>query len=250
MRPFGDDRAVRNVIGYTLTFAVILTSVGLVASVGYTQLGTISESERAQNGERAMGLIADNFGQLERQRSSVQVQELDMSGGVMSIDDSTGITVRSTRNFNQTIDVRSLHYSVAETTFTYENGALLRSDARGNSVVLSGPQMTCTPNRAIVSVVTIDQQSDEQIGGDVVTVTGTLQSQELLYPLNRTGTDSDTDATEANVTVNSQRDSAWGRYLTNEGNWTESSALDDTYVCENVDEVYVRRSVVSVSFLA
>ena len=248
MRLHHDDRAVRNVIGFTLTFSIILVSVGLVTTLGVGQLESISQNERVENGQQAMELIATNFQQLERQQATVQVNELDLSGGSLTVVDGPAVTVRSTQNFNRTIDVRALEYEVGETTFTYENGALFRTDSRENSVLLSDPQLTCTPRRAVVSVVTIGAGSDSHFDGGAVTVSGTSTSQELLFPMNRTGTDSAGDAEEANLTVASPRIGAWDRYLSDSGNWTRSDALDDTYVCAGVEAVYVRRTVISVSF--
>lgn len=244
-----NDRAIRNVVGFTLTFSIIIVSVGLVSTLGYQQLETISENERIENGEQAMELISASFQQIKQQQSTVQANELDISGGSLAVVDGPNVTVRSTRNFNSTIPVRGLRYTIGQTRFTYENGALFRTGVQGNTAVLSGPEWTCTRRRAIVSVVTIGAGSDSQFGGDSVTISATSTSSELLFPMNRTGTDSVSDPTEANVTVGSPRTDAWGRYLNDSGNWTRSDALDDTYVCQGVEAVYVRQTVITVSFV-
>jgi len=249
MRLHRDDRAIRNIIGFTLTFSIIVVSVGLVSTLGYQQLETLSQNERIENGEQAMELISAGLQQIEQQQSTVQTNELDISGGSLAVVDGPNVTVRSTRNFNTTIPVGGLRYTIGQTTFTYENGALFRTGVQGNTAVLSGPAWTCTRHRAVVSVVTIRAGSNSQFGGDSVTVSGTSTSSDLLFPMNRTGPDSASDPGEANVTVGSPRSQAWGRYLNDSGNWTRSGGLEDTYVCDGVEAVYVRQTVIRVSFI-
>lgn len=250
MRLHRDDRAVRNVVGFTLTFSIIVVSVGLVATLGYTQLGSISQGERVENGREAMELIGTNFQQLEQQRATVQVNELDISGGELTVVEGPSVRINATRNFDRSFAVRGLEYAVGDTTFTYENGALFRTDPSGSTIMIDSPQQTCTPNRAVISLVAIDGDSDFHFGGDVVTVNGTTQSQDLIYPLNRTGTDSASDAEDVNVTVTSPRADAWASHLNASGNWTSVDGIDDKYVCRGVDSVHVRRTVISVSFLS
>ena len=44
-----DDRAVTQTLGFALTFAVIITSVTIVAAVGTDQLETFRDSQELQN---------------------------------------------------------------------------------------------------------------------------------------------------------------------------------------------------------
>jgi hypothetical protein len=245
---YSDERAVRNLIGLTLTFSIIVVSVGLTATVGYQQLDDVSQAERVENARAGFEGVAASLERLQQQRSVVATTELDLAGGSLTVTDGTTMTLRATENFNRTVPTGGLRYRVGDTSFTYEAGALFRTDNRGNSLMISRPTMSCTSERAVVSVVSVEPDSSTQFGGEVVSLSATAETSELLYPLNRTGTDTATSAEEANLTVTSPRAGAWERYFETNGNWTRSGSLPDTYVCDAVDAVYVRRTNVSIAF--
>ena len=243
-----DDRAVRNLIGLTLTFSIIVVSVGLTATLGTQQLDAVSQSQRVENAQAGSEQLANSLERLQQQQSVVATSELDLSEGTLTVTNGTTMTVRATDNLNRTVSTGGLAYRIGDSTFDYEAGALFRTDGRGNAVMLTPPTMSCTDERAVVSVVRVTPRSATQFGGEEVTVTATAESQELLYPLNRTGRDSAGDAEEANVTVTSPRADAWAQHFEDAGNWTESAALEDTYVCDAVDAVYVRQTNVTIGF--
>jgi len=245
---YSDERAVRNLIGLTLTFSIIVVSVGLTATVGYQQLDDVSQAERVENARAGFEGVAASLERLQQQRSVVATTELDLSGGSLTVTNGTTMTLRATENFNRTVSTGGLRYRIGDTSFTYEAGALFRTDGRGNSLMISRPTMSCTSERAVISVVSVEPESSTQFGGEVVSLSATAETSELLYPLNRTGDDTATSAEEANLTVSSPRASAWERHFETTGNWTQSGSLDDTYVCDAVDAVYVRQTNVSVAF--
>jgi hypothetical protein len=245
---YSDERAVRNIIGLTLTFSIIVVSVGLTATLGYQQLDDVSQAERVENARAGFEGVAASLERLQQQRSVVASSELDLAGGSLTVTDGTTMTLRATENFNRTVSTGGLRYRIGDASFTYESGALFRTDNRGNSVMIARPTMSCTSERAVVSVVRVVPESSSQFGGEEVSLSATAESSELLYPLNRTGTDTATDADEANLTVSSPRAGAWERYFETTGNWTQSGSLPDTYVCDAVDAVYVRQTNVTIAF--
>ncbi|PSP67485.1 hypothetical protein BRC70_08100, partial [Halobacteriales archaeon QH_6_68_27] len=56
-----DDRAVRNLIGFTLTFSIIVVSVGLTATLGTQQLDAVSQSERVENARAGSEQLANSL---------------------------------------------------------------------------------------------------------------------------------------------------------------------------------------------
>lgn len=248
MSLYSDERAVRNIIGLTLTFSIIIVSVGLTATLGYQQLDDVSQAERVENARAGFEGVAASLERLQQQRSAVATSELDLSGGSLTVTNGTTMTLRATENFNRTVSTGGLRYRVGDASFVYEAGALFRTDNRGNSVMIARPTMSCTSDRAVVSVVSVEPAAGSQFAGEYVSLSATAESSELLYPLNRTGTDSATDADEANLTVTSPRARAWERHFETNGNWTQSDSLPNTYVCDAVEAVYVRRTNVSIAF--
>ncbi|WP_415379666.1 hypothetical protein [Halosimplex sp. TS25] len=248
MRLHGDERANRNMVGFTLTFGIIIISVGLVAMMGYPQIDSLGQTERLDNAEAGMELVASNFEQLQEQRASVRTNELSISGGSLTVIDGPEITVEAEHtDFDREFDVGGLQYAHEGTTITYENGAVFRTYGEDNIAIVDEPSMTCTENRAVVSVVRVVAESTNKTGADYVSVVGSAETRKLHFPINRTGEDSIAAADELFVTVDSDRSLAWDRHFEDAGNWT-AGPTPDTFRCDGIDSMYVRETVVSVAF--
>jgi len=244
-----DERAVRNLISYSITFSVIIFSVGLVATAGYGQLNAVSESQQITNAERSMVAVTSGFQALDQERAVVRRSELDLSDGSLSVGNDSTVRVNVTdTNVNETLTPRSLELDIGDTTFTYTNGALLRDGVGERPAMIESPPVTCVDGQAVVPVVSLTVTDTAAIGGEEVSVTGRTVERELLFPLNRTGPDSNDATDTVNVTVSSDRSAAWNRYFERNGNWTAAPDEPDTYSCSNVGAVFVRRTVVEVSF--
>ncbi|QLH76345.1 hypothetical protein HZS55_03070 [Halosimplex rubrum] len=247
MRLHDDDRGVRNLVGFTLTFAIIVVAVGFVATTGYQQLGDLSRNEQLDNAESAMELVASDVRQLEGSQAVVRTNDLSLSGGSLTVLDGPTMRVRAENtDFDRTFDIGGLQYAYGRSTITVENGGVFWTNGEGNTATVDRPALTCTDEHAMVSVVRLTPASTAQTGADYVSVTTERQSSELRFPMNRTGPDSAAAADELRVTVSSPRSAAWGRYFESAGNWT-AAASPDTYRCDGIDAMYVRETVVSVS---
>ncbi|MFC7197070.1 hypothetical protein ACFQL4_24515 [Halosimplex aquaticum] len=247
MRLHGDERAARNMVGFTLTFAIIVVSVGLVATMGYPQIDNLSQTERLDNAEAGMELVASNFEQLQEQRATVRTNELSLSGGSLTVIEGPTVTVEAENtDFARTYSVGGLQYAHEGTTITYENGGVFRTYGEGNVAIVDRPSMTCTEDRAVVSVVRVVPESTTKTGADYVSISGAAQTRELHFPINRTGPDSMAAADELRVSVSS-RSIAWNRHFEDAGNWTAGPTAG-TFRCDGIEAMYVRETVVSVSF--
>ncbi|WP_459193389.1 DUF7289 family protein [Halosimplex sp. J119] len=248
MRLHDDERAVRNLVGFTLTFSIIVVSVGLVATMGYPQFDDLSQQQRLDNAEAGMEQVASSFEQLQEQRANVRTNELSLSGGSLAVVDGPTVTVEAENtDFDREFDVGGLQYESDGTTITYENGAVFRTYSQDNIAIVEESPMTCTEDRAVVSVVRVVSESTDKISGDYVSVTGTAETRALRFPKNRTGEDSIEEAEELFVTVDSSRSNAWDRHFEKTGNWT-ADPTSDAYRCDGIDAMYVRETVISVSF--
>ncbi|WP_436925209.1 DUF7289 family protein [Halosimplex amylolyticum] len=248
MRLHDDERANRNMIGFTLTFGIIVVSVGLVAMMGYPQIDDLGRNERLDNAEAGMEQVASSFEQLQEQRATVRTNELSLSSGSLTVIDGPEVTVEAEHtDFDKTFDVGGLQYANEGTTITYENGAVFRTYSEDNIAIVDEPPMTCTENRAVVSVVRVVAESTDKTGADYVSVVGSAETRELRFPMNRTGEDSMAEADELFVTVDSPRSLAWDRHFEDAGNWT-AGPTSGTFRCDGIDAMYVRETVISVSF--
>jgi hypothetical protein len=238
----GRDRAVSETIGFVVTFSMIVLMVGLVYTAGTSALGEFQQAEQTDNAEYAMEALAETLGTLER-GDPARASELRVGGGSFGVTNGTtlDVSVAGASPYSRSFQVRGLSYRRDETTVAFASGAVIRTD-RGNAVMLRDPSFICTPDRAIVSVVTLRNVGNStRIGtsGSVVVEARTV-NRTLMFPVDASTAAS--DATAVTVTPSGARADGWEQYFSSAPQWT---ATGSGYTC-NASEVYVRRTIISV----
>lgn len=236
------DRAVSETIGFVITFSLIILMVGLVYTAGTSALADFQRAEQTDNAEYAMEALAETLGTLER-GDPARASELRVGGGSFGVTNETtlDVAVAGASPYSRTFQVRGLSYRRDETTVAFASGAIIRTD-RGNAVMLRDPSFVCTPDRAIVSVVTLRNVGDStriDASGSVVVEARTV-NRTLAFPTNAsTAADS---ATAVTVTPSGERADGWDQYFSAAPQWT---AAGPGYTC-TTSEVYVRRTIITV----
>lgn len=247
-----DDRAVSEILGFIISFSIIMLAVGVTYAGGFAAVTDMQSTERIENAERAMVALAETFEDVERGNGPARAGEIRLDGGELSIGESSNLSVTidngSTMDFG---DSGSLAYTVGDTTIRYEHGAVLRSDD-GAARIEAAPEMTCKDEFAVVSLVNIEASEDisgtSSSGSVLVSVSKTsLSDSELLYPHweneNKTGPAAD------NVTVSigtSPYPDAWGDWFNSSDGWQSQGGGE--FVCDT-EEVFVRRTTVDVELI-
>lgn len=241
-----DDRGISEVVGFVLSFSIIILAVGLMFSGGTTSLLDIRGDQQTQNAEQVFLAIADGFSELEEGQAPKRAGSLDLDvGASLSVANESQITVRvNGPGYERTFNTRSLNYNYERTIVSYQNGAVIRSDRGAAVMVGKPPELYCSDSSrvAVVSIVTLVAPNTSSVGGSTVTVTGIQLSSKLLYPQDRTAT------SIQNVTLNvsSPYRTAWNEHLgAASTDWVDPDG-DGTYACENVDRAFVRHTVVEV----
>jgi hypothetical protein len=251
----GSDRALSDLVGFILAFAVILSGVAIVSTIGTDILEDIKGNQQANNAQQAFGLMAENFDEIENGRAPTRTSEINLHSGRLRATNSSNFTVRIERPSDPDIvrtvfteQIRLRPDPGSNSVVVYENGASIRGkNSTTTGIVENRPTLTCQNEAAIVSLVRIDAPTNRQLGEGTVRISGTRTNSGTLYPFNRTGDNSSTHVRNANLTVDSSFEDAWYKHLTVDGNWTRYD--DDTVSCQQVDRVYVRQTVINVSFV-
>lgn len=236
------DRAVSETIGFVITFSLIVLMVGLVYTAGTSALADLQRAEQTDNAEYAMEALAETLGTLER-GDPARASELRVGGGSFGVTNGTTleISVAGASPYTRTFQTRGLSYRRDETTVAFVSGAIIRTD-RGNAVMLRDPSFVCTPDRAVVSVVTLRNVGEStRIGasGSVVVEARTVD-RTLAFPADALTTAD--DATAVTVTPSGERVEGWEQYLSSNPRWV---ATGSGYTCTTA-EVYVRRTIITV----
>lgn len=250
-----DGRAVSDLVGFVLAFAVIITSVGLVSTFGFNALQDAREAELAKNSERSFVLLGQNFGELENGQAVKRTSEMELRSGSLGIRNTTEITLEIQRpsddNYETTVAPRSLQFRIGGEAIAYENGGTFRGQVGANaSVVQLEPGFVCGEDYAVVSLVKLTEQADRTLGGGVARISAERVNSTLLYPKNRTGNvDTAADGTQLNVTVDSPFSGGWRQYFTRAGNeWNHPDPSESVYSCDvgKRGAIYIKRTVIEV----
>lgn len=224
------DRAVSEVVAFVLVFAIVISSIGLLYAVGFDGIANLQEAERDDSANQAFEALAIGFDDVQRDTRSKLEVSLDLSGGSLSVDDSSelDVTVNGDAPSNTTTNGSALVYTASGTDIVYENGAVIRSDESGGEIVTRAPRFRCRPDadRAVVSLFTIE----DDFGG-------ISSSGELTFDVEATDDADDsrllfqrTDADEVRIDFSdSNYEDAWESYFEEAEGW-ELDAGDG--VCE------------------
>jgi FlaG/FlaF family flagellin (archaellin) len=245
-RSGGSDRAVSDVVAFVLVFALVITAVGLVTTIGFGSLQEVAQSEQAKSAEIAFDAVAETVADVERGTAPVRSSEVSLSDGSMSVVEGATIEVRvrnasetfGSTDYTYTRTTGGIEYRSEDTRFTYESGTVYRGGAEG-AVLRASPSMTCEGDTAVVSLVSVTVDGSAGVAGGSTTAVSRATNRSVLYSSAR---HPNTEAVR--VTVASPGQEAWNEYFADAAGWSGSSG---TYTC-SADRVFVRLTVVDVEF--
>ena len=247
-----DQRAVSDLVGFILSFSLILLSVSIVYTSGFAAITDQQQAEQLHNTERAMTVLAENFHDVEWGNAPTRAGELQLSGGTLSLDRSARFTVSVGHNngtLPETVRTGSLSYTREGTTISYENGAVLRTDNEYGYITRE-PTVICRGNKAVISVVEINPRGNLTSVSTEGTVLVTVEKEDskLYYPMRENGTVVNEAEAAHNVTVRieeSHHKDAWESWFADRNGWTQTA---DGYTCD-ANTVFVRTTKVTVRLL-
>ena len=245
-RGSGRDRAVSDVVAFVLVFALVVTAVGLVTTIGFGSLQEVAQSEQAKSAEVAFDAVAETVADIERGTAPVRSSEVSLSDGSMSVVEGATVDVRvrhasesfSTTDYEYSRTTGGIEYRSEDTRFTYESGTVYRGGSAG-SVRRASPSMTCEDGTAFVSLVQVQADGTSSVAGGSTTVVSRATNRSMLYSSAR-----QPNTQGVQVTVTSPGQEAWNEYFADAAGWSGSSG---TYTC-SAERVFVRLTVVEVTF--
>ncbi len=213
-----DRRGVSETIGFVFVFALVTASIGVVYTTGIGGLEDAREDEQLTNAVRAFDVLDDNVGDLTREGAPSRATELKLSDATLGFGDPVTVRVRvnhtvTDANATYSATTRPLVYSGAAGDVVYSAGATFRVDGDA-AAMRAEPGLLVDDRRSMIPLlVTYPRTDSGGIGGSsTVLLVAHRQSQGL------DGTfDTGDDEARVNVTVDSPRAAAWGRYFEETG---------------------------------
>ncbi len=236
-RSQGSDRAVSDVVGYVLVFALVTATIGTVFAVGFVGLEDRQNAERVANVERAFDVFDDNVRDIQRYEDPSRATEIRLSDGTLSLQAETRVTLEY-ENESGTFDGRSfrmstLTYTNGDTTIAYEGGAWFRVDG-DRATMRSPPRFVAEDDRTVLPVVRLIRDDDVEAirtDGTVQVSTRLSGSSTNRYPVPASG-----EVESIRLRIESPYADAWAEYFEESDEFSDFSRPNDGEVVATVEE--------------
>lgn len=239
-----NERALSEIVGYTLLFGMMILSVSALTVVGTSTLDGYQEREQVANAEAAFDILAENVGEHATERAVGRATEIRVADATVYFGQREAINVSVEGSTDE--DVFAPDPLVYETDhgprLVYSNGALFREEG-GHSRMIREPAFRIDENRTILPLIEIRGTDDRlNIAGSRTVHVRTEQRSPRLYQHD----DGDHEV-EIEIVTGPARAEAWERYLESfdeleEDDCTVDDGPDEmaTVSCDfETDEVYV-----------
>jgi len=214
-----DDRAVSEVVGFTLVFALILSMVALVTVAGFNDLEDVRSFEQSENAERAFDVVGDNIADVLLRGAPSRATELKLTDAQVYTGDPIVINVTanssSTNNISKNVySVRPIVYEPTgdanrETQIVYAGGTVFRVQRDGGRVVQE-PPFVINDSRVVLPIAATFSSSTQSIGGSTIRLRVISTSRRLqAYGVNES-------YDNISINVTSPRSELWEEYLSDE----------------------------------
>lgn len=232
----GSDRAVSEVLAFVLVFSLIISSVGLLYAVGFDGVENLREGQQTASGQQAFEAVAVAFDDIQRDRGIARAAPIELSDRSISVDGSSSIAVEvvDTSGTTETVATSSgtlIYGAGRDSQVAYEAGAVVRSDGPDSELLAREPRIRCQPDRdrAVVSLVTIDPDSDDFSGAQSRSGSITLNAV-LDQDAERTRYHTRSNASVDTLTIDysgSPYETAWERHFQEQDEWSAGGGTAD-----------------------
>lgn len=214
------DRALSEVIGYILVFALIFLTVGFVSINGLPALDSAKQSEQTQNAERAFDILENNIAEIYGEGAPSRSTEISAETGAVELRDPVVFNVsvtEATPDENVTFqrsEINPIAFTgLSDTEYIYSGGAVFRQQS-GNSFMLQEPPINFGEERGVVTVVRTFGDASKSAGGATVLVRASSTRRSVV------AADTSLSANRySNLTINitdSPRQGTWREFLESE----------------------------------
>lgn len=233
--PTSRERAVSEVLSYSLIFGLIVTSIAVVTVGGVGSLQSAQSAEQLSNAERAFDVLHDNLGDVHSKGAPSRATEVSLGTSELyfgdnvtmhvGIEDASGTRQKFEREF------RPIVFRVeGAQQIVYEAGAVVRAQRQGG-LVLNGPPLSLVADggggdgRAHVQLVSTTAAEVQSMGSTTVLVRGKATNRSVLY------SDVGGDSVLKNITLETPRPDAWTTHFERQEYCSSVTTSDPTVRC-------------------
>ena len=231
------DRAQSDVLGFVFVFAIVVATIGLVFSTGFSGLQDARDFERVNNAQRAFEVLRDNVEDVIARGAPSRATEIKISDASISMGDPVVINVSTASGgFNTSQEIVPIVYDAdTGTEIVYSGGAIIR-EQRNGEIVTHAPPFVLTAERVTIPIVQTRQQGTAGIGGDATVLVRTSVSQRgVLYA-------NEDDSVTLWVNLTTPRVDAWAAHLDDRDDVDCGPVVSDQVACRvDTRRAYITR---------
>lgn len=245
------DRAVSEILGYSLVFSLVIFSVAVVSVGGLTGYQNAEEFERQSNSQKAFDVLHNNLEDIYYQSAPSRGTEIDLGETALTLEDPVviNVTVEGASRKEFQIESQPIVQDLGDDSgeLVYEGGAVFQT-TRDGSIILQRPPMVLRGDTAHIIAPNVRAATARSVGSGTVLIRAQSKGQQIRY--RNTTRDPTADLT---VNITSPRSDLWYGYLTERSAFDESDCSqpeDDVVVCGPVslDQVTLVESRVNIVF--
>jgi hypothetical protein len=173
------DRAISEVLGFMLVFALVVAVVGIISVAGFGTLEDVRDGEQVRNAERAFDVLADNMDDIALRDAPSRTTEIRLRNAQVHIDEPvtlnvTWIDTASGAEENRTFALRPLVYEGrVDAELVYVSGAVFLDQPQGYSIVRE-PSFRLQSDNTVVPIIRTRSGNLGSVGGSTFRVRTTL----------------------------------------------------------------------------
>ncbi|UWG47715.1 putative pilin/flagellin [Halanaeroarchaeum sp. HSR-CO] len=235
------SRGVSDVLGYALIFALIISMVGLVYTMGVGGLNDVRESEKLSNAERAFDVLDANIADLTRGTAQSRGTEIKLQDAALDFGDPVAINVTVADEGSYEATLTPIYFAGDDegSKIVSANGAVFREGADG-AVMRSEPTFVFGEKTVVPMVVTRTRDSGRTGSGRVLVRTVVADRSVVHLPA---------EGANVTITVASPRADAWADHLSAESDGTCEVTGNEVTCTVVADDVYVQVVRVDVTLI-
>ncbi len=209
-----DRRGANETIGFVLVFSLIVLTVGVVLTAGYSGLQDARDAERVNNAERAFDVLADNIEDITHREAPSRGTEIRLAEASIGSGPPTHINISGFKNGSRVFttgnySTDSVVYRAEDTRIRYAGGAVTRIQG-GGSTLLDPPGFVISQNHTIIPTVKLLVEDRTVAGAQTVLIRTDRSIREVEISEN-----GGVDTLQFNVSTPAP--DAWNGYLEGQG---------------------------------
>jgi len=145
MRLLNSETAASEVIGHLLILFITILGVGMIALYGVPAIYSLEDIANSKNSEQAFTVLDSRASRVTLGESPLQVTNINLGGGTLTVEPNSttnpSFMVVNSSNFNVTIPMGRVKYTLGDRIVAYEGGGVWAQYAGGGAVMLSPPEI-------------------------------------------------------------------------------------------------------------